>query len=169
MTAPSIVQLPDLADPLPRPSAVDATLTLGLLATDLARRTELWRPHVRFDIEDRFYERIAGSDTFEAWLLTWIPGQSTGWHDHGGSAGAFTVLEGNLQERTLSRSLVHERVIASGEVRPFGAQHVHEVEPVGGRAVSLHVYAPAPRSMTRYELVRGRLVTHSVEAAGADW
>ena len=41
------------------------------------------------------------TDDYEAWLLTWLPGQSTGLHDHGGSAGAFTVLSGVVEESTL--------------------------------------------------------------------
>ncbi len=33
------------------------------------------------------------------WLLSWLPGQRTGFHDHGSSGGAFTVVQGCLRER----------------------------------------------------------------------
>ena len=42
----------------------------------------------------------------EAWLLTWLPGQGTDWHDHGGSAGAFVVVQGALVEGTAVHGVV---------------------------------------------------------------
>ena len=46
------------------------------LARELAARTDLWRPHVRFAHESRWSVRVAVTDDYEAWLLTWLPGQS---------------------------------------------------------------------------------------------
>src|SRR3712207_8332217 len=34
----------------------------------------------------------------QVWLLSWLPGQGTGLHDHGGSAGALAVVRGTLSE-----------------------------------------------------------------------
>jgi hypothetical protein len=31
-------------------------------------------------------------------VISWLPGQGTGFHDHGGSAGAFAVVWGTLLE-----------------------------------------------------------------------
>ena len=36
----------------------------------------------------------------------WLPGQGTDWHDHGGSGGAFVVLQGSLVERTALHGVV---------------------------------------------------------------
>ena len=41
---------------------------------------------VRLDPEGRWYERMHMADDFEVWLISWLPGQSTGFHDHGGRA-----------------------------------------------------------------------------------
>jgi hypothetical protein len=102
----------------------------------------------------------------QAWLLTWLPGQQTGWHDHGGSAGAFLVVSGLLREDTVAGS----RNLATGTGRRFGARHVHRVVNDGALpAISLHVYSPALTSMTRYEPVGGTLRRSAVERAGADW
>jgi hypothetical protein len=60
------------------------------IAIDLAKQRLLWEPLVSYDPADRYYVRLAREPEFEAWLLTWLPGQGTDWHDHGGSAGAFT-------------------------------------------------------------------------------
>ena len=50
-----------------------------------------WMTRVRLNPEGRWYERIHLDDSHEVWVISWLPGQSTGFHDHGGSAGAFTV------------------------------------------------------------------------------
>lgn len=153
-----------------RPTAARPTpSSLRLVATDLARRTELWRPYVRFDHDQRHYAPFARTDAYEAWVLTWLPGQSTGWHDHGGSAGVFTTVEGILHERTVRGDAVLDRFVPAGGVRAFPAEHVHDVAPSGGPAVSIHVYAPALSTMTRYTLTDGRLVVTGRDSAGLDW
>ena len=142
------------------------------LAAELAAREQLWRPHVRFS-HPRHYTRLLARPGWDAWLLTWLPAQATGLHDHGGSAGAFAVLDGELHETLLvpdgDRVARGVRRYARGEVRGFGVRHVHEVSAGRGSAVSLHVYAPALTRMTRYDLEDGRLVTLASERAGADW
>src|ERR1700677_209699 len=57
-----------------------------------------WVTRVRLDAEGRWYEQIHMDDSYELWLISWLPGQGTGFHDHGGSAGAFGVVWGHLDE-----------------------------------------------------------------------
>jgi hypothetical protein len=61
--------LPKLSSPTPA--------GLARLATVLATRADLWRPLIQVDQENRWFTRIAGGDGWEAWLLTWLPGQRT--------------------------------------------------------------------------------------------
>jgi hypothetical protein len=150
------------------------------LARQLADRNDLWAPHVRFAQESRWSVRVAVTSEYEAWLLTWLPGQSTGLHDHGGSAGAFAVLEGIVEESTLApaysprltrpAALVH-RTLSAGRVRAFGPDYVHDVTNTGQvPAVSLHVYAPALDTMRRFVLDDdGRPQVVAREVAGSDW
>src|SRR5690242_782429 len=150
------------------------TLALNLDLLPVARRYAAdpndWPFAPRFDPTRRWYARLAVTDDHEAWLLTWLPGQSTDLHDHGGSAGAFTILEGNLTEQTPSRGTVTERLYAAGATRTFGPHHVHRVVNAGTvPAVSLHVYTPALTTMTRYALVDGVLRVLSVEREGVSW
>ena len=166
---------PLAAPPRPRALTVPAPhpAALAAYARSLAVRPELWEPLVRFDPAGRQYARIPTGDGPEAWLLSWLPGHATGLHDHGGSAGAFVVLQGSLVETTLrprSTSLRQaQRRLRTDGVRAFGAHHVHDVLAPDEPSVSLHVYAPHLRAMTRYALRDGRLTVLRTERAGSDW
>ncbi|ASW55020.1 cysteine dioxygenase family protein [Plantactinospora sp. KBS50] len=138
----------------------------------LARRYAAgdWPCEARFDPARRWYARLGAADDHEAWLLTWLPGQRTDLHDHGGSAGAFTVVSGALTEETVVDGWLRPRVLPGGAGRSFGSRHVHRVGNRGtGPAVSVHVYRPALARMTRYELAAGRLRPVEVATAGVAW
>jgi len=149
---------------------------LARIARQLAGQAEIWRPLLHVDPDRRWYTRLTAGDGWEAWLLTWLPGQGTDLHDHGGSAGAFTVLSGELQELTpaptgADPSRLAARVLRAPQVRAFGPSHVHQVIGVGDTAAaSLHVYGPALTVMNRYLLdaQRGPIIA-STERAGQDW
>ena len=145
------------------------------LAAEVRRLTATpaeWVACVRLDPEGRWYERIHTADGYEVWLISWLPGQSTGFHDHGGSAGAFGVVWGALDECVVPRS--GDRAVAgqvtSGDVRAFGPRYVHDVRnsATGSVAVSVHAYSPPLATMTRYDLTPGGLVPASTEGEG-DW
>jgi hypothetical protein len=150
------------------------------IAERMGRQQKLWRPLVRFG-EPRFAVRLVAGSGWEAWLLSWLPGQSTRLHDHGGSAGAFTVVDGELDESVLvprasanggkPRLELATRRYRTGEIRAFGPDHVHDVAARAGvPAVSLHVYRPRLSAMTRYALdPDGDLTVLSRERAGVDW
>lgn len=147
------------------------------LARRLARDEARWLPQVRFDAGERVAVQLAiPADGCEAWLLTWLPGQRTGLHDHGGAGGAFAVLRGSLDETTLAPAgpggfRPTKARLSAPAVRAFGHHHVHDVLNAGVvPAVSLHVYAPALTTMTRYRLqADGRLDVLARERAGRDW
>jgi mannose-6-phosphate isomerase-like protein (cupin superfamily) len=146
-----------------------ADIALGYAADPLA-----WPVRPCFDPRQRWYHRIFRAHDHEAWLLTWLPGQGTDLHDHGGAAGAFVVLRGELTEETVAggalRARLTERVLPAGRHRAFGARHVHRVRNAGQEpAVSLHVYAPALTEMRRYQIERGVLRLAALELAGRDW
>jgi predicted metal-dependent enzyme (double-stranded beta helix superfamily) len=146
---------------------------LGGLAERYAADPASWPSRPRFDPDERWYSRLARTDDHEAWLLTWLPGQATELHDHGGVSGAFTVLAGHLTEAVPTQGPSVQLVGRSygpGATRRFGAQHVHQVVNSGSvPAVSLHVYSPVLTRMTRYAVEAGELRTLAVEQAGRDW
>jgi len=147
------------------------------IATRLAEQTELWEPLVEYDPISRYYARLAKEPDFEAWLLTWVPGQGTEWHDHGGSAGAFVVVRGALTERHATVSPLAQpriepepRVLSEGALRAFGTKHLHRVSNNGLEpAVSVHVYSPALVEMTTYAEDGPRLWEISSQLVGVNW
>ncbi|MGW0963530.1 cysteine dioxygenase [Streptomyces gelaticus] len=127
------------------------------LARGIAADRAQWAPLVRYDATTRWYHRLrtvprvlgsarAGETPlgYEVWLLSWVPGQGSGLHDHGRSSGVLTVLEGRLTEHTQRAT----RALDPGAQRVFAPGYAHEVvndslEP----AVSLHIYYPGLTEM----------------------
>lgn len=161
--------------------ALRTSIDLADTARRLARQQSIWRGVVDFDPVTRYYARLLADRDHEAWLLTWLPGQGTPWHDHGGGAGSFVVLQGVLTEEVAGyRSAVDlddvRRVtgpgirLAPGHQRTFGTRHLHRVTNAGSDpAVSLHVYAPKLTAMTNYRAVDGVLAADERAEAGVDW
>jgi predicted metal-dependent enzyme (double-stranded beta helix superfamily) len=150
-------------------------LTPRQLAAEVRRLTAApaeWVARVRLDPEGRWYEQIRVDDALELWLISWLPGQSTGFHDHGGANGAFGVVWGELSESVATRGAVTSAAnpVAAGAVRSFGPRHVHDVRnsSAGSVAVSVHAYSPPLSAMTRYDLTSGGLVAIQTEGAD-DW
>ncbi|MFE5855120.1 cysteine dioxygenase [Streptomyces sp. NPDC056500] len=140
--AGDILAVQHLLQPAPEhPSTVSDFVRLARTITaDRAR----WAHLVQYDAASRWYHRLATGPGHEVWLLSWVPGQRSGLHDHGPSSGVLTVLEGRLTERTPRGS----RELTTGSQRVFAPGYVHEVvndslEP----AVSLHIYFPGLTEM----------------------
>jgi len=145
---------------------------LGLLVQQVAAAEHTWRPIVRFTAGHRWFRRLALADDYEIWLLSWLPGQHTGFHDHGEARGAFAVAEGELQE-ALARpgsSHVEFRRARAGSVTRFGAQHLHDAGNASSvPAVSVHAYSPPLTAMRRYQMTAAGLALVRTDRAELDW
>ncbi|WP_433828146.1 cysteine dioxygenase [Actinoplanes sp. CA-015351] len=144
------------------------------IAQRYAAEADRWPVTPRFDPLERWYHRLAVTDDYEVWLLTWLPGQGTEIHDHGGSAGAFHVFSGTLNEETVAARNGAPRVITrelgDGAGRRFGEHHVHRMTNRSTQpAISVHVYGPALTTMTKYRLSPAGLEVLTVERAGLEW
>ena len=95
---------------------------------------------------ERAWLRISETPAYDVWLITWGPGSALGWHDHDGSAGAFSVLRGALEETyadTDTIAPVVTRTLGAGATVAVPATRVHAVENASGsEAVTVHVYSP---------------------------
>ncbi len=126
-----------------------------LYAADAARGSY---PFVSFDMSERWHRRIYRDPRVDVWLISWLPTQGTQLHDHGGSAGAFTVVRGELTESVVRRGALSDVRSVAGRSVGFGPRHVHDVRNLGPvPAVSVHAYSPPLTSMTFYELDSGGL------------
>ncbi|UNS96099.1 cysteine dioxygenase family protein [Streptomyces tubbatahanensis] len=142
------------------PLRADARLLTPAQLTQSVRRftssSSLWTSRVRFTTPERFSIRLAHSEAHEVWLLTWLPGQGTDIHDHGGASGAFGVVRGELTEQTFARRWEaavppSPRRLPTGGVRSFGPRHIHQVRnDSDSPAVSIHAYSPALATMSSY-------------------
>ncbi|MFF5080584.1 cysteine dioxygenase [Actinoplanes sp. NPDC000266] len=156
-------------------TVVDTRLDHLAIATRFAAAPEQWPVAPRFNPVDRWYQRLNVTDDYEVWLLTWLPGQGTDLHDHGGSAGAFHVFSGTLTEETVSVAAGHapritSRELGEGAGRRFGTHHIHRMTNRSSRpAISVHVYGPALTTMTRYRVGAEALEVLTVERAGVEW
>src|ERR1700691_4663807 len=139
----------------------------------LAASPAEWLTRVRLNPAGRWYERIQLDDSNEVWVISWLPGQATGFHDHGGSAGAFEVVWGSLTERRVVGGVTTGQVLGkrveAGESRAFGPRYIHDVRnsATSAVAVSMHAYSPPLPLMTRYDLTPGGLVLRETEGAAA--
>ncbi|MGX7827847.1 cysteine dioxygenase [Actinokineospora sp. 24-640] len=98
----------------------------------------------QYDSESRWWARLALTGGVELWLLSWLPGQGTRPHDHGGAAGSFTVVRGELTEHyRYPRQVERNGVVRAGETIAFGAGWAHVVANRSeAPALSVHAYSP---------------------------
>jgi rhodanese-related sulfurtransferase/mannose-6-phosphate isomerase-like protein (cupin superfamily) len=115
-----------------------------------------WIDRVRLRSDRRWYERLYQGPDYDIWVISWLPGQSTGFHDHGASSGAFIVATGTLEEH---RPGEQASVVYPGEPRAFGPDYAHDVRNASpAPAISIHAYSPPLSEMNEYDLDGNRLV-----------
>jgi rhodanese-related sulfurtransferase len=115
-----------------------------------------WIDRVRLRREHRWYERLYQGPDHDIWVISWMPGQSTGFHDHGDSAGAFVLATGVLEEHRPGKEPL---VIYPGQPRSFDSDYAHDVRNVSvAPAVSIHAYSPPLTDMNEYEFDGNQLV-----------
>jgi predicted metal-dependent enzyme (double-stranded beta helix superfamily) len=152
-----------------RPGRPSGARQLADVVRRLAGNPAGWAGRVRLNPAGRWYERIHLDDSHEVWVISWLPGQATGFHDHGGSAGAFAVVWGTLMERRVVGATTTGQVLAkpvgAGGARAFGPRYIHDVRNAAASAVavSVHAYSPPLLAMTRYDLTPDGLVTVGTE------
>jgi rhodanese-related sulfurtransferase/mannose-6-phosphate isomerase-like protein (cupin superfamily) len=136
---------------------------------DIASRfasSDGWLDRVRLRSEDRWYERLHQGADYDIWAISWMPGQSTGFHDHGDSAGAFVVVTGTLEEH---RPGATPLTIQAGRPRAFSADYAHDVRNSSAApAVSIHAYSPPLNEMNEYELDGNHLVLREHKSERAE-
>jgi predicted metal-dependent enzyme (double-stranded beta helix superfamily) len=126
------------------PAGTLSPADLGRLVEDVAGRPELWQPLVIHDRRRRRYRLLFEDPRLDVWVLSWMPGQRTGFHDHGRSNVALTALQGSVLEQQMRLATASsERELTPGRCRLGAAGYIHSVaHAAGDPAVTLHAYSP---------------------------
>src|SRR5947209_3682066 len=117
---------------------------LRLVARETLADRASWEPHVQASPERREYKLLRRDDSMMVWLISWMDGHDTGYHDHDVSAGAVAVAQGSVRdERLRVGGAPASRVYSAGETFTFEVSEIHRVTHVSGKpAVTIHAYSP---------------------------
>jgi hypothetical protein len=145
--------LSSLGEILPREGLL-TELELEVVARDIAATPAIWQPLTRLDTERRRYELVYEDEHVDAWVLSWMPGQGTGFHDHFISSVGLCVAQGGVREDLLCYG--HNDVsfhLRPGNSRCGGPGYIHRVQYEEGEpAVTIHVYSPRLDWVGQYRL-----------------
>jgi quercetin dioxygenase-like cupin family protein len=132
------------------------------LALEIAADRARWAHLVRHDPGQRVFAPLEAGPDAGAWLICWMPGHDTGFHDHDHSSGAVTVVAGRLREERLGYGWqVAGTTYGAGDVFSFASGGIHRMLHVGEEpAVSIHVYAPKLQLMGAYAFGEGGMQRH---------
>jgi len=162
------------------PAGVLAEADLAALVARVAADSTLWRPLTLADPHRRRYRLVYEDERLDLWTLSWMPGQGTGFHDHGLSAVALTAVEGSVRERRITAAGTRAEVMRPGDTRTGRAGYIHAVEHHDGApAVTIHAYSPPLLQVGQYRATadgtlsrepqhgRQELVDHTFDRAAA--
>ena len=127
---------------------------LESVACTIADGRDIWEPLARRDPEHRCYELVYEDERMDAWVLSWMPGQGTGFHDHHISGVGLCVAQGTVREDLMVYggdpcSLE----LSVGDSRQGGPGYIHRVGySAGTPAVTVHVYSPRLDWVGQYRL-----------------
>ncbi len=129
--------------------------TLAGIVDSIASRPAGWQPLVVDATDERAARLLLRDDEVEVWVISWGPAHDTGLHDHGASAAAFAVVEGELVEQRLGPDGPRSRHLtpdAAASTVPAGVLHRVHNSPAGTRAASIHAYSPPLRELGNYRV-----------------
>lgn len=136
------------------------TRQLADLSTAIAEREELWRPLVVADTERRRYRLMFEDERVDVWVIMWMPGQGTGYHDHATSAVGVAGAEGMaIEKQMVLPSGSWDVEVRPGVTREGPAGYIHAVSHGEGTpAVTIHSYSPPLMEVGQYRVdEEGRL------------
>ena len=138
-------------------------------------REDAWSPLVRHDSDERVHTLLHRDHDVEVYVVCWMDGHDTGFHDHDESAAAITVLAGTITEERLALSGSVEVTLGAGDTVTIAREAIHRVRHAGEiPAITLHAYSPPLQRVGTYEVAEdGALLRHprpsgvTLEAAAA--
>ena len=126
--------------------------SLRRLVSRIAADPAAWRQLENFDADHRHYAQLWRDDHLDVWVISWMNGHDTGFHDHDLSAGAVAIVKGELvEERLAIGGPPRRRGYGAGTSFAFDPSRVHRMHQAGsGPAISIHAYSPPLWRMGAY-------------------
>jgi quercetin dioxygenase-like cupin family protein len=122
------------------------------LVEGLAAHPELWADQVRHDPDERVCVSLLRTDDVEVWLICWLDGHDTGFHDHDDAGAAITVVSGAVRDERLSLGgpalATTQGAGGTFTVDPGGIHRVRHADD--GPAVTIHAYSPPLQRVGTY-------------------
>ena len=148
-----VAALPSLAELVPRDGILSPEELEGVAAR-MADRPDIWEPLVRVDAERRRFELVYEDERMDAWVLSWMPGQGTGFHDHYVSSVGLACVQGGVREDWMRLGEPElEFQLRPGDTRRGGPGYIHRVQYADGEpAVTIHVYSPRLDEVGQYRV-----------------
>lgn len=124
------------------------------------RDTGAWRDYLVESHEYRDYRLVFENEYTDIWVLSWLPGQTTGFHDHDVSQVGIAVLQGEIRESHMHMGAAptsHVMRVGDTQEGPYG--YIHQVQHEDGElAASLHAYSPPLLRVGQYRERDGRMI-----------
>src|SRR6476646_2168920 len=138
---------------IPAASCLSA-VELEQIAIAIRDRPELWEPLLVIDAHRRRYRLLFEDERTDIWVLCWMPGQSTGFHDHDMSDVGIAIAQGMIVERQLQLPAGATSLeLRTGDTRQGPAGYIHSVaHGEGTPAVSIHCYSPPLMRVGQYRV-----------------
>jgi hypothetical protein len=148
------------------PSQLDLTAAeLEQVAIAIRDRPALWEPLLIADPTRRRYRLLFEDERTDIWVLCWMPGQSTGFHDHDISDVGIAIARGAIVERQLRLPTGATALeLCPGDTRRGPAGYIHSVAHREGEpAVSIHCYSPPLMRVGQYRVDDGGILRRDAE------
>ena len=149
---------------LPRAGVLN-TEELVDVSQAVAERSDLWGPLVIADGAQRRYRLLFEDERIDVWVLCWMFGQGTGFHDHDLSGVGIAVASGMVVERQMLLPTGASRLeLRPGDTRQGPPGYIHSAAwGEGEPAVSIHSYSPPLLHVGQYKVNDSGVLERRVE------
>ncbi len=164
VTAPPAELAARCASLMPHTGVLDCDELESLVRT-IAQDESLFGPLVVVDEERRRYRLLYEDDRIDVWVLSWMPGQHTGFHDHDVSGVGLCSAQGSVIERQmLLPSGATTIEMTPGVSRQGPAGYIHSVAHGSGTpAVTIHAYSPRLERVGQYKVDEHGVLQRAIE------